>query len=256
MNDIAIKKKMSVCRGRMTCKRTAGYWEWDKFVINPHKPKSHLALSVSKQRKGENPNNSCYPASDSPENWHNHKDKTMKFTIETREFKADTESVAMARRLIDIIDNQPVPEISAILKMETAEIPDDTYLTITADDITCGGKSVTEYNGNKIWARDDCMEYITDADKEFQQEHGARLVALHVVQANNMFDKPIPDPNGLYCWCRCVFDVNGQRKVSRWVFRIAYSSVADCRSYCANVCGNSVRYDSAFRAGLFGSLGN
>lgn len=178
----------------------------------------------------------------------------MKFTIESEIFKAETESAGMARRLMDIIDNQPVPAGTCKESLQV-EIPDDAYLTITADDITCGGKSVTEYNGNKIYERGDCMEYVAETNKGFEKEHGAKLVALHVVQTNNMFDNPIPDPKGLYCWCRCVFDVNGEQKVSRWVFRYADSTVADCRSYCARSCGDLVRYNSAFRAGLFASLG-
>ncbi len=56
---------------------------------------------------------------------------------------------------------------------------------------------------------------------------------------------------GRYCWCQLSHPAK-----SRWVFLYALSSVADCRSNCANYCGGHVRSLSAFRAGLFGSLGN
>ena len=56
---------------------------------------------------------------------------------------------------------------------------------------------------------------------------------------------------GKYCWCQLSHPAK-----SRWVFRYANSSVADCGSYCARICGIYVRNNSAFRAGVFGSLGN
>lgn len=56
---------------------------------------------------------------------------------------------------------------------------------------------------------------------------------------------------GKYCWCQLSHPAK-----SRWVFRGATSSVADCWSYCAINCGYYVRSDSAFRGGVFGSLGN
>ena len=56
---------------------------------------------------------------------------------------------------------------------------------------------------------------------------------------------------GRYCWCQLSHPAK-----SRWAFRYAYSSVADCGSGCANDCGNGVLYHPAFRTGLFGSLGN
>ncbi len=56
---------------------------------------------------------------------------------------------------------------------------------------------------------------------------------------------------GRYCWCQLSHPAK-----SRWVFRNADSSVADCGWNCAFICGYYVRHYSAFRAGLFGSLGN
>lgn len=179
----------------------------------------------------------------------------MKITIQTDEFSAETGNVNMAINMLKFISDEPAP-ITQPSASKTAEIPNDTYLTITADDITCGGKSVTEYNGQKISWRDDCMKYVRGANDLFKKEHNAELLELHVVQANNMFDNPMPDANGKFTWLRCVFKVNGERKLSRWVFRNAYGSVADCRSLCASSCGYDVRSNSAFRAGVFGSLGN
>lgn len=56
---------------------------------------------------------------------------------------------------------------------------------------------------------------------------------------------------GRYCWCQLSHPAK-----SRWVFPNPLSSVADCESLCAHVCGSYVRNGSAFRAGVFGSLGN
>lgn len=56
---------------------------------------------------------------------------------------------------------------------------------------------------------------------------------------------------GKYCWCQLSHPAK-----SRWVFRSAYSSVAVCRSNCANYCAHNVRSNSAFRTGVLGSLGN
>jgi len=56
---------------------------------------------------------------------------------------------------------------------------------------------------------------------------------------------------GRYCWCQLSHPAK-----SRWVFRNVNSSVADCVFNCASNCGANVRDNSAFRAGLFGSLGN
>ncbi|MDE6250846.1 MAG: hypothetical protein K2M34_04430 [Alphaproteobacteria bacterium] len=56
---------------------------------------------------------------------------------------------------------------------------------------------------------------------------------------------------GKYCWCQMTHPVK-----SRWVFRDAYSSVAECRSICAFNCGHYVRYHTSFRGSVFGSVGN
>ncbi len=57
--------------------------------------------------------------------------------------------------------------------------------------------------------------------------------------------------NGQHCWCRMTHPA-----VSLWVFSHSNSSTSDCASYCTNYCGNYVRYNSDFRAGLFGSVAN
>lgn len=183
----------------------------------------------------------------------------MKITITHEKFTASTEDLETAYAMLDIL-NQPIKDSTAhiadVSKTISEDIPNDKYLTITADDITIGGKSTTKYNGDTIWTRNDCMEHVKKADELFQKEHGAKLLELHVVQANNVAGEPIPDPQGLFVWVRCVFEVNGERKTSRWVFQDAHSSVADCGSGCAIYCGRSVQSTSAFRAGLFGSVGD
>lgn len=179
----------------------------------------------------------------------------MKITIESKHFTGTADNLKTAYALLDIL-NQPVECSDEHNDNASNMISADKYLTITADDITIGGKSTTKYNGDSIWAPNDCMEHVKNAYKLFQKEHGAQLLELHVVQANNVAGEPIPDPQGLFVWIRCVFEVNGERKTSRWVFQTAYSSVAGCRSGCAGSCGYYVRNNSAFRAGLFGSLGN
>ena len=173
----------------------------------------------------------------------------MKFTLETELIKAEATTVDTAIRLLNLL-SEPVPVLD---NNNGDDLSADTYLTITANDITIGGKSTTKYNGDPIWARNDCMEHVKKADKLFQKEHGAKLLELHVVQANNVAGEPVADPQGLFVWVRCVFEVNGERKTSRWGFLNAFSSVADCGSHCASLCGRHVRSYSAFRAGLFES---
>ena len=80
---------------------------------------------------------------------------------------------------------------------------------------------------------------------------GAQNTAVEELRDSNGEIATGGERTGRYCWCQLSHPAK-----SRWVFPYAYSSVADCRSYCAFNCGHSVRYYSAFRAGLFGSLGN
>ena len=184
----------------------------------------------------------------------------MKITIEHESFTGTTNNLKTAYALLDILNKSikdsavHITDIRKIVSVDiSVDIPNNKYLTITKDDVTIGGKSTTKYNGNEIWSRNDCIEYVKEASELFEKECGASLAELHVVQANNVAGEPIPDTNGKCAWLRCVLDVNGEKKVTPWVFRRAHSSVAACRSNCAYYCGFSVRYDSAFRAGLFKS---
>ena len=70
------------------------------------------------------------------------------------------------------------------------------------------------------------------------------------------------DATGQHCWCYPTGfvpdgeDMLYEPAVSLWVFNSSYSSTSDCASTCPNRCGNYVRYYSALRAGLFGSVAN
>lgn len=179
----------------------------------------------------------------------------MKITIEHEFFTGTANNLKTAYALLDIL-NQPVECSDEHNDDDSNMISADKYLTITAEDITIGGESTTEYNGNKILNRSGCMGYVKGSSELFVKEHGASLVQLHVVQTNNVAGKPIPDTNGKYAWLRCVFDVNSKKKVTPWMFLYANSSVADCESVCAGYCGYQILFNSTLRAGLFGSLGN
>lgn len=183
----------------------------------------------------------------------------MKITIESKHFSGTADNLKTAYALLDIL-NQPVEcsddHIADVSNMVSLDIPNDKYLTITADDITIGGESTTKYNGNKIWNRDGCMEYVKDASDLFTKEHGASLLELQVVQANNIVGNPIPDTNGKCAWLRCVFNANGVRRITPWIYYTTYGSVAGCGSGCASDCGGGVRNASSFRGSVFGSVGN
>lgn len=184
----------------------------------------------------------------------------MKFAIEHELLSASTDNIDIAFDILNLLKNVKTvttdEHIADVSKTISADIPNDKYLTITADDITIGGESTTEYNGNKIWNRDECMEYVKDTSELFTKEHGAALLELQVVQANNIVGNPIPDANGKNVWLRCVFDVNGERRITPWIYYTTYGSVADCGSSCANFCGYNVRGSTSFRGSVFGSVGN
>ena len=55
--------------------------------------------------------------------------------------------------------------------------------------------------------------------------------------------------SGLNCWCKMTSPA-----VSLWVFHYSYGSTSACASNCTSICGRYVQSDSAFRAGLFGSV--
>ena len=75
----------------------------------------------------------------------------MKFTLETELIKAEATTVDTAIRLLNLL-SEPVPVLD---NNNGDDLSADTYLTITANDITIGGKSTTKYNGDPIWARND-----------------------------------------------------------------------------------------------------
>ncbi len=55
---------------------------------------------------------------------------------------------------------------------------------------------------------------------------------------------------GQYCWCKMTSPF-----ASRWVFLNDYFSVVTCANSCASNCGYFVQNNSAFRSGLFSSVG-
>ncbi|MCQ2582257.1 MAG: hypothetical protein MJ170_04805 [Alphaproteobacteria bacterium] len=59
------------------------------------------------------------------------------------------------------------------------------------------------------------------------------------------------ETGGKMCWCKMTHPA-----ASNWVFGAAYSSSSDCAGDCANNCGGSIRGHSAFRSGVFSSVGN
>lgn len=188
----------------------------------------------------------------------------MKVTIEHPHLTATTDSWVIVSALANMRQSgafaEPIPEINTDIPTDSNpdNIPSSAYLVITADAITCDGKPTNIYNGEEIWDAKNAICYFAESIRLFKQEHDIDVVELHCLQSSTVgeyakSDNPVPDTNGIYSWCR-IKTKDG--RLSRWVFRSAYSSVADCRSYCAIFCGYFVRNGSAFRAGLFGSLGN
>ena len=55
--------------------------------------------------------------------------------------------------------------------------------------------------------------------------------------------------NNKYCWCKMTSPA-----VSRWVFRLPFTSAGFCARLCALNCAISVRDFAAFRSALFGNL--
>ena len=55
--------------------------------------------------------------------------------------------------------------------------------------------------------------------------------------------------NNKYCWCKMTSPA-----VSRWVFRLSFTSAGFCARLCALNCAIGVRDFAAFRSALFGSL--
>lgn len=146
--------------------------------------------------------------------------------------------------------------------IETTEIPDTEYVTITADDVLVGGKSATEYHGQKIFNLYFCPAYFKGARDIIREEYGCELLEIHCLQSSTDGEyaksgTPIADSQGTKCWCRIKYkDKKGVPAVSLWVFGSTYGSTSECASGCTIYCGYYVRSRSGFRAGLFGSVAN
>ena len=163
---------------------------------------------------------------------------------------------------------EKLAEISNCSKMEHAdtekhsepEIPNAAYVTLTEDGCFVGGEPVTQYNGKDIYRPYFCVAYFKEARDIVREEYGYELLELHCLQSSTEGEwaktgNPVPDKDGIYSWVRAVYK-NKEDKVasSLWVFRNSDSSADECAADCANYCGNYVRYYSAMRAGLFGSV--
>ncbi len=194
----------------------------------------------------------------------------MKFTIEHELLNATTDNLHVAQSLLDILKQSTKFEeitttkkdfgikIDDVEEPTTDDIPADKYLTITENNIKCGGKFTKTYNGAEIWCIDDAIQYFKESIPLFKEESGLDVTELHVLQSSTegkyaQPGNPVADPNGKCCWCR-IKTKDG--KLSRWVFLYASGSVDDCRSSCANYCGAYVQGDSGFRGSVFGSVGN
>lgn len=142
------------------------------------------------------------------------------------------------------------------------DIPDTEYVTITADDVLVGGKSVTEYHGEKIYNLYHCPAYLKEARDSIREENGCELLEIHCLQSSTGGEwlktgNPVADKDGVNCWVRIKFkDTDGAERVSLWAFISTFSSDAVCASNCTYNCGNYVQNCSSLRAGLFGSVAN
>lgn len=151
---------------------------------------------------------------------------------------------------------QPVAE-----KNSESEIPNTAYVTLTEDGCFVGGEPTTQYNGEDIYRPYLCVAYFKEARDIIREEYGYELLELHCLQSSTggeyaKTDDPVPDKEGTFCWCRCVWqDKNGVGASSSWVFLDDYGSASICANNCANFCASNVQNDRDFRGALFGSLG-
>lgn len=133
---------------------------------------------------------------------------------------------------------------------------DKDYITITADDVLVGGKSVREYNGEKIYNYYHLPAYFKEI-RDDVAEKGIKLLEIHCLQSSTDGEyaekgNPTPDKNGCSAWCRCVWEKDGEKHTGAWVFNRTYCSAADCAGYCAGNCAYRVRDIAGFRAAVFG----
>lgn len=132
------------------------------------------------------------------------------------------------------------------------------YITITADDVLVGGKSVREYNGEKIYNYYHLPAYFKEI-RDDVAEKGIKLLEIHCLQSSTDGEyaktgNPTPDKNGCSAWCRCVWEKDGEIHIGEWVFSNTYSSAAYCAYFCADACADGVRDNASFRSAVFGGL--
>ena len=164
---------------------------------------------------------------------------------------------------------EKLAEISECSKMEQlvaeknseSEISNTAYVTLTEDGCFVGGEPTTQYNGEDIYRPYLCVAYFKEARDIIREESGCDLLEIHCLQSSTDGEcaktgNPIPDKEGTFCWCRCVWqDKNGVGASSSWVFYDGYGSASDCASDCAVNCASYVQDLRGFRGALFGSLG-
>lgn len=144
--------------------------------------------------------------------------------------------------------------------IETTEIPDTEYVTITADNVFVGGQAAKEYHGQEIYNLYHCPAYVKEARDIIRKEYDCELLEIHCLQSSTDGEytkpgNPIADKNGIYVWCRVVYlDKNNNKTTSLWVFLYSDSSADECAGDCAYYCGYYAQYYSAMRGGLFGSV--
>lgn len=144
--------------------------------------------------------------------------------------------------------------------IETIEIPDTEYVTITADDVLVGGEPTHQYHGQDLYNYYHLTAYFKEARDIIRKEYGYELLEIHCLQSSTDGEyaksgNPIADKDGTNNWCRVVYlDKNKQKAVSLWVFGNSISSTSVCASNCSHYCGYAVQRYSDFRAGLFGSV--
>lgn len=163
---------------------------------------------------------------------------------------------------------EKIAKISECSKMEQPdtekhsehEIPNTAYVTLTEDSCFVGGKPTTQYNGEDIYRPYTCVAYFKEARDIIRKEYGCELLEIHCLQSSTSGEYaktgyPVPDKEGRFCWCRCVWQDKNGVGASSWVFRNGYGSASYCANDCAAYCAYLVQHDREFRGALFGALG-
>ena len=146
--------------------------------------------------------------------------------------------------------------VKSIETHDGVRITDKDYITITADNVLVGGESVREYNGEKIYNYYHLPAYFKEI-RDDVAEKGIKLLEIHCLQSSTdgeyaKIGNPTPDKNGCSAWCRCVWEKDGEKHTTAWVFYNAFSSAADCARDCAYYCAFYVRSSASFRSAVFG----